>query len=195
MAVWHVDKKIAERRHFSTAVTREADAGEAFILGRCQSVYNGHAVAGSGNGYQNIAAVAERQYLLGEHLLVTKVVGNGRQDGGIGGKGNGREGGAVEKEAVDELGCQMLAVGCAATVAAEKEFVPLGKAKRDAQGKVCDGGRFLGEKLFAEHCPLFTMFNNGLYGFIEHKEKPSLNVWYGWFVPLTIASYVPETFV
>jgi hypothetical protein len=80
-------------------------------------------------------------------MVEAVVVAGSGEEGGVGGEGDGAEGGAVDGEADDELGDEVLCVGCGATVAGDEEFVAgfhgLGGEFGDGDEGVDDG--FVGE--------------------------------------------------
>ncbi len=96
---------------------------------------------------EDVAGLADGFDLAGEEMVEAVVVAGGGEDGGVGGEGDGAEGGAVNGEADDELGDEVLGVGCGATVAGDEELVAglhgVGGEFRDGDERVGDG--FVGE--------------------------------------------------
>ena len=75
-------------------------------------------IAAGRDGEQHVAAAPERAHLLGEHLLVGVVVGDRGEGRAVGGERHRGERRALDLEAVEELGGEMLRVGGRAAVAA-----------------------------------------------------------------------------
>ncbi len=93
------------------------------------------AVAGGGDGEEDVAGGGEGFELAGEDVVEGVVVADGGEDGGVGGEGDGAEGGAVDGEAGDEFGDEVLGVGGGAPVAGDEE---------EAAGFESGGGEFSG---------------------------------------------------
>ena len=98
------DVVIAEVVHFAAAVAGEADGDEVLFSGLVEGVEDVGRVAGGGDAEEEVAGLAEGFDLAGEDLVEAEVVGAGCEDGGVGGEGDGAEGGAVVGKADDELG-------------------------------------------------------------------------------------------
>jgi hypothetical protein len=110
------DVVVAERAHLAAFVAGEADGGDAHFFGLMESLEDVGGVAGGGDTEEDVAGLAEGLDLAGEDTLVAEVVADGGEDGRVGGEGDGAKGRAVDGEADDELGCEVLGVGGAATV-------------------------------------------------------------------------------
>ena len=80
-------------------------------------------VAGGGDAEEDVAGLAECFDLALEEAIEAEVVAACGEDGGVGGEGDGAESGAVDGEAYDEFGDEVLGVGGGATVAGDEEFV------------------------------------------------------------------------
>ncbi len=117
------DAVVAERAHFAAARTGETDGGDADDFGLGEGFEDVFGVARGGDAEEDIAGLAEGFELAGEEVVEAVVVAGGGEDGGVGGEGDGAEGRAVDGEADDELGDEMLRVGCGATVACDEKFV------------------------------------------------------------------------
>jgi hypothetical protein len=77
---------------------------------------------------QQVVGLAQRAYLLGKHLVVVVVVGDGGQGRGIGGEREGGEAGALHLEAIEQLGGEVLGVGRRAAVAACEDLAVVHQA-------------------------------------------------------------------
>jgi hypothetical protein len=117
------DVVVAEGAHLAAAVPGEADGGDADEPGLSEGSEDVFGVAGGGDAEEDVAGLAEGLELAGEELIEAVVVAGGGEDGAVGGEGDGAEGGAVDGEANDELGDEVLRVGCGASVAGNDELV------------------------------------------------------------------------
>nr|GEU28319.1 conserved hypothetical protein [Tanacetum cinerariifolium] len=104
-------------------------------------------VTGRGKRQQDIARLAERLHLLGENLAVAVVVGDSRQDRGVGGEGNGRQREALAFEAAHQFGRKMLGVGSGTAVAAHQDFVAIGQSRKHHVDGLGNVGRQHGGRL------------------------------------------------
>jgi hypothetical protein len=91
--------------------------------------------------------LAEGFDLAGEYLVEAEFVGAGGEDGRVGGEGDGAEGGASVGEADDELGDEMLGVGCGASIAGDEEFVA---GLHGYGGELGDGDEGVGDEFVGE---------------------------------------------
>ena len=98
------DVVIAEIAHLAAVVARVADGDEADLFCLMERVEDVGGVAGGGDGEEDVAGLAEGFDLAGEDTVEAVVVAAGGEDGGVGGEGDGAEGGAIDGEAANELG-------------------------------------------------------------------------------------------
>ena len=117
----------------AAAAAGEPDGDDAERAARVDGAQHVGGVAAGGDREGDVAAAAERLDLLGEHLVVAEVVGDAGQRRGVGRQRDRRQRRALELEAVDELGRQVLGVGGAAAVAEEEQLVTVASASRSAR--------------------------------------------------------------
>ncbi len=120
---WDDDVDVGEFLHDAAVVAGVGDGVEAEGAGDFEGLDAVFGVAGGGDGEEDVAGLAEGFDLALEDVVEGVVVADGGEDTGVGGEGNGAEGGTVDGEAGDELGDEVLGVGGGATVAADEEFV------------------------------------------------------------------------
>lgn len=119
----HLDAQVADSGHLTAAAAGESDGDRAAGFGRLQGFEDVGAVAGGRKADDDVARPGQRLDLAGEHGVEAVVVADSREDGGVGGEGDGRQAAALLLEAADEFGGQVLAVGGAAAVAHEEDAV------------------------------------------------------------------------
>jgi len=141
------DVVVAEGAHVAAVVAGEGDGGDADDLGLSNGSDEIFGVAGGRDGEEDVAGLAEGFELTGEEVVEAVVVACGGEDRRVGGEGDGAEGRAVDGEADDELGDEVLRVGGGATVAGDEELVAgfhgLGGELGDGDESFGDG--FVGE--------------------------------------------------
>ena len=114
--------EVAERLHRRARSAGEADGDEAEFARRLQRRENVGRASRGRHADEHVALAAEPAHLALEHLLEAVVVADGGERGGVGGKRKGRERRAVEAEAADQLGGDVLRVGGAAAIAGEHDL-------------------------------------------------------------------------
>ncbi len=117
------DVDVGEGLHGAAVVAGVGDGVEAEGAGLLEGADAVPAVAAGGDGEEDVAGLAEGFDLALEDVVEGVVVADGGEDAAVGGEGDGAEGGAVDGEACDELGDEVLGVGGGATVAADEELV------------------------------------------------------------------------
>ncbi len=85
--------------HFSAAVAGEADGVDVHLFCLVEGFEDVGGVAGGGDGEEDVAGLAEGFDLALEDAVEAVVVAGGGEDGGVGGEGDGSEGGTVDGEA------------------------------------------------------------------------------------------------
>ena len=141
------DEVIAEVAHPAAAGTGEADGSDAGFSGLFEGLEDVGGVAGGRDAEEEVAGLAEGFDLAGEDLIEAEVVGAGGEDRGVGGEGDGAEGGAGVGEADDELGDEMLGVCGGASVAGDEELVA---GTNGVGGKLGDGDEGVGDGFVGE---------------------------------------------
>lgn len=81
---------------------------------------------GGADTHHAVALATQRTQLAHINLVIAKIVGHGRENGRIGGQSQGVEL-VVHLEATHQFGCNVLAVGRAAAVAAKEDTTPAGQ--------------------------------------------------------------------
>ena len=141
------DVVVAEGAHLAAIVAGEADGDDVHFPGLIQGLEDVGGVTGGGDAEKDVAGLAEGFELTGEEVVEAVVVACGGEDRRVGGEGDGAEGRAVDGEADDELGDEVLRVGGGATVAGDEELVAgfhgLGGELGDGDESFGDG--FVGE--------------------------------------------------
>ncbi len=122
---------IAERAHGAAVVAGEGEGVQSHACGRFfEGVDEVGRVPGGGDGEEDVAGSAEGFELARKDELVAEVVAGGGEDGAVGGEGDGAERAAVDGEAHDELGDEVLGVGGGAAVARDKQGATVAQGVR-----------------------------------------------------------------
>ena len=98
------------------------------------------AVAAGGDGDQQVARARQRLDLAGEHPFIAEVVADGGERRGIGGQGDGGQGAAIGLETADHFGGDVLRVGGAAAIAAEKDAIAVAQAGDELRAEFLNAG-------------------------------------------------------
>lgn len=117
------DVDVGEGFHGAAVVASVGDGVEAEGAGQGEGLDAVFAVAAGGDGEEDVAGLAEGFDLALEDVVEGVVVADGGEDAGVGGEGDGAEGGAIDGEAGYEFGDEVLGVGGGASVAADEELV------------------------------------------------------------------------
>src|SRR5690606_10356617 len=81
---WHIDQMIAKRLHFAPCTSRKTNGYNSLAAGRFESFDNIHAVSGSTQTHQNITAAADTFKQSRINNIITVIVSNGSEVGGVG---------------------------------------------------------------------------------------------------------------
>ncbi len=119
------DVEVGEGGHAAAVVAGVGDGVDLHFPGFLEGLDAVFTVAGGGDGEKDVAGVGEGFDLALEDVVVRVVVGDGGEDAGVGGQRHRAEGRAIDSEAGDELGDEVLGVGGATAVAADHEFSAL----------------------------------------------------------------------
>ena len=131
------DADAAEACKFSSRGSGKADYFHALFLGCLGRFQDVGGIAAGGNRNQDVAAAAEGLDLAGKNFFKTVVVGNCGEKRSVGGQGNCWKWFSVFFEAAGEFGCEVLAVGSGAAVAAQEDFAAFFQGRRNECGGVC----------------------------------------------------------
>src|SRR5262249_12857029 len=138
----------------AAASSRQADGDDAELPTSVDRSQHARRAAAGRDRERDVAASAERLDLPREHLGVAAVVGDARDRRRVGGQREGRQGGAIEAEAIYELGRQMLRVGGAAAVAEEKERIAGGERIAGHLDDFCQRDRLRIDEAFLRRAAL-----------------------------------------
>ncbi len=116
------DVDVGEGGHGSATVAGVGDGVDAEGAGQAEGFDAVLAVAGGGDGEEDVAWEAEGFDLALEDVVVGVVVADGGEDAGVGRQRYRAECWPIHGEAGDELGDEVLGVGGGATVAADHEL-------------------------------------------------------------------------
>jgi hypothetical protein len=141
------DVVVTEGAHLAAIVTREADGGDVHFFGLVEGLENVGRVARGGDAEEDVAGLAEGFELAGEEVVEAEVVAGSGEDGGVGGEGDGAECRAIDGEADNELGDEVLGVGSGATVTGDEELVA---GVDSVGGELGDGDEGVGDFFVGE---------------------------------------------
>lgn len=134
-----VEAVIRHAQSLTAIVAGKGDGRHARLRGLAKSFEHiGRSPAG-GDTPGDVPLLTEGLDLSGEDEGKIRIVADAGQEGGVGGQGDGRQGGPVEEKAVDEFCGDMLGVGGAAAVAEDEDFVALTEGVRYAVDYLYDG--------------------------------------------------------
>ena len=115
--------QISDISRSATCCAGERDGEGSKVVSRLEGGAHVPAVPGGGNSDDQVVFTAERVDLPAEDLVVAVVICDSCENGGVGGKCDGREALPLSPEPSDQLRGQVLGVCGAAAVAAPKYFV------------------------------------------------------------------------
>lgn len=144
---WHDELAGGEAPGFTTAATEEGDGLEAEFLRLGERGEDVAGVAARSERDDEVAGLGEAGDLAGEDVVVAVVVADAGEERAVAVERDGRERAAILLVAADEFGGEMLGLGRAAAVAADKEFVAALEAGENQVAGAIDRGTQAGEGL------------------------------------------------
>ena len=117
------DVEVGMLLHCPTVVARVGDRVHAHGFGELERLYAVFAVAGGGDGEQDIAGVGKRFHLALKDVVIAVVVADSGEDAGVGRERNGAQCGAIHGQPADELGDEVLGISGRTAVAADHELL------------------------------------------------------------------------
>ena len=116
------DVQIAVLGHLAAAIAAEASGCKAHLAGKLKGADDVAGASGGRDAEEDVAARAEGFDLAGEDAIEGVIVRDGSEQRGVGGESDGAECRAVGDEAANELGGEVLGVGCGAAIAGDEQF-------------------------------------------------------------------------
>ena len=171
--------EIAQGAHLAAAAAGESDRGEAQLARGAQRSEHVRGPARGGQADEHVAGTAEAAHLPCEHLGKAVVIADRGEHGAVGGERDRRQRAAVELEAREELGGDVLGVRGAAAVAGEQHLAAGAKRtgdavgdrrKRAAQLRIVSGA-------FQHRARIAQITGDGLFGRTTHGESLA-RAWY-----------------
>src|SRR5271157_119159 len=130
---------VGETRHPATALPGHGHGEGAEVARSLQGGANVAALSRGRNADHDVSRSAQRLQLAVEHFAEATVVGDGGQNGSIGGESDGWQRPAIVPETSHKFGGQMLCVRGAAAVAAPQNLVALQQTVGHANGGALQG--------------------------------------------------------
>jgi len=113
----HVDQVVDLSGEGAAAAAGHADRDQAHLTRLGEGGHDARRAAGRADAHGHVAPSSQGLHLPPEDGVVAEVVGDGRQDRGVGGEGDGAPGRTILEVTPDELGREVLGVGGGAPVA------------------------------------------------------------------------------
>jgi len=139
----HAETKINNRFEFAAGTSGEGGGVHAHLFGDGDGVKDVGRIAAGGDGNGDVAGAAEGFDLAGEDAAKAVVITDGGDGGDIGGERKCGESGAIEGEAADEFGGDVLGVRGAAAIAEEQDLVAALESMDQGSGELGEGGKDL----------------------------------------------------
>lgn len=163
---------VAVGGHFASSVAREAYCENTLFFALGEGVEDIGGVARGGDAEEDVAGLGEGFNLTGEDLVEAEVVAAGGEDGGVYRQRYGTQRGAVDGEAYDEFGDEVLSVGGGASVAGYEELAAVAHGFGDLVADDYEG--------FGDGC----VVEDGLHGGDGLRELTADEVDHGFGTPL-----------
>ena len=141
------EQKISGRGDFASAFSCESHSNGTDFAGSLEGKKDVTAVARGGDRHHDITLARERFNLALEDMLVTVIIAGCREYRSVGRESDGRDAGAIEPEADDQLAVEMLRICGTAAVAAPQDFAAHPDGKDHFRGDLIEDALLVVEGL------------------------------------------------